>query len=114
MLPPHADAASFISGLQGSDPKYVRVASTPKHFVGYDAPEDNPGRLGFDALITEQDLADGYLPAFQTAVQRGNCAGIMCSYNALNSVPMCANKPLLTDTLRTRWGFDGCELTALI
>ena len=72
-----AYAASFVSGLQGSDPKYVRVAATPKHFVGYDGPEDNPSRLGFDAVITQQDLSDSYLPAFQSAVQRGNASGIM-------------------------------------
>ena len=72
-----AYAAAFIGGLQGDDLKYVRVAATPKHFIGYDGPEDNPSRLGFDAVITEQDLADSYLPAFQSAVQRGNASGIM-------------------------------------
>jgi beta-glucosidase len=32
---------------------------------------------------------------------------MMCSYNKLNGVPMCANKPLLTGTLKGEWGFNG-------
>jgi beta-glucosidase len=72
-----AYAAKFVSGLQGSDPTYVRIAATPKHFIGYSGPENNPSRLGFDAIITQQDLADSYLPAFQSAVQQGNASGIM-------------------------------------
>ena len=32
---------------------------------------------------------------------------MMCSYNAINGVPSCANKWLLQDTLRGKWGFTG-------
>ena len=104
-------AASFITGLQGRDERYVRLAATPKHFAGYDGPEDNPSRLTFDAIITAQDLHDTYLPAFQSAVQRGRARGLMCSYNALNGVPMCANEKLLNGLARDRWGFTGYVVT---
>ena len=40
-------------------------------------------------------------------MQEGRALGIMCSYNAVNGIPMCANEMLLTDVLRTEWGFDG-------
>jgi beta-D-xylosidase 4 len=36
--------------------------------------------------------------------------GVMCSYNAINGVPSCANDWLLNDTLRTAWGFEGVLL----
>ena len=51
-------AVAFVRGLQGSHPEFVRVASTLKHFVAYDAPENNPSREGFDAVVGKQDLAD--------------------------------------------------------
>ena len=102
-----AYAASFVSGLQGSDPKYVRVAATPKHFVGYDGPEDNPSRLGFDAVITQQDLSDSYLPAFQSAVQRGNASGIM--YAACSLVFGPASTPPLPSPVPDRCEPDRCE-----
>ena len=31
----------------------------------------------------------------------------MCSYNAINGVPACTNKWLLSDVLRGQWGFEG-------
>lgn len=31
----------------------------------------------------------------------------MCSYNAVNGKPSCANPELLQDLLRAQWGFDG-------
>ena len=31
----------------------------------------------------------------------------MCAYNAVNGVPMCANKPFLSGLARAKWGFDG-------
>jgi hypothetical protein len=40
----------------------------------------------------------------------GKVKGIMCSYNAVNGVPMCANSKLLNETLRNTWGFDGYPL----
>jgi beta-glucosidase-like glycosyl hydrolase len=58
-------------------------------------------------VVSEQDLADTYYPPFTSCANRGNASGVMCSYNAVNGVPSCANKMLLTDNLRTKWGFDG-------
>ena len=64
-------------------------------------------RYEFDAIVSEQDLADTYLPAFRSCVTRGGASCIMCAYNAVNGVPMCANKPFLTGIAREKWGFDG-------
>jgi len=64
-------------------------------------------RHNFDAEIPLPELVDYYMPGFKACVQEGRALGIMCSYNAVNGVPMCGNQHLLTDVLRGEWGFDG-------
>jgi beta-D-xylosidase 4 len=65
-------------------------------------------RYHFDAYVPQQDLVDSYLPSFQMCVEEGKVSGIMCSYNAVNGVPSCANDWLLGTLLRESWQFDGC------
>ena len=42
-----------------------------------------------------RDLEEAYLPAFQACVQQGGAGSVMCSYNAVNGTPACANSHLL-------------------
>lgn len=98
-------AVAYVHGIQGDDPQHPRAIATPKHFVAHSGPE--PGRDSFDARVTPHDLEDTYLPAFRAAITEGGAGSVMCSYNALNGVPMCANAALLTTRLRTDWGFKG-------
>lgn len=98
-------AVAFVRGIQGDDPRHPRAIATPKHFVAHSGPE--PGRDSFDAKVTPHDLEDSYLPAFRAAVVEGGAGSLMCSYNALNGVPMCANAALLDTRLRKDWGFKG-------
>jgi len=98
-------AVAFVHGIQGDDPRHPRAIATPKHFVAHSGPE--PGRDSFDAKVTPHDLEDSYLPAFRAAVVEGGAGSLMCSYNALNGVPMCANAALLDARLRKDWGFTG-------
>ena len=86
--------------------QFKKVIATCKHFAGYDLEDwDGNVRYGFDALITTQDLAEFYLPPFQTCARDMNVGSIMCSYNAVNGVPTCANTYLMTDILREHWGW---------
>ena len=62
--------------------------------------------MGYNAKIAPFDLSDSYFAAFRAAVKQGGAAGVMCSYNAINKVPACANAKL-TQLLRGTWGFDG-------
>ena len=48
-----------------------------------------------------------YLPAFEACVREGNGGSIMCSYNAVNGVPSCANSFLQNTIVREQWGFEG-------
>jgi beta-glucosidase-like glycosyl hydrolase len=102
--------AAFVTGMQeGEDyPKYLKVSSCCKHYAGYSL-EDADGytRYDFDGNISAQDWADTYSVAFQNCVERGQVSAIMCSYNANNGIPSCADEGLLTDDLKTSWGFNG-------
>jgi beta-glucosidase len=96
---------AFVKGLQGDDPRYLKVVSTPKHYAVHSGPE--PERHGFDAVASERDLKETYLPAFHACVVEGKAAAVMCAYNRTNGEPCCANNRLLSDILRKQWGFDG-------
>ena len=96
---------AFVEGLQGDDPRYLKVVATPKHYAVHSGPE--PERHGFDARAPERDLRETYLPAFRATVVEAHAASVMCAYNRTNGEPCCANKRLLTDILRGEWGFGG-------
>jgi len=98
-------AVAFIQGLQGSDPAHPTVIATPKHFAVHSGPE--PGRHGFDVDVSAHDLEDTYLPAFRAAIVEGHAGSIMCAYNAIHGVPVCALPWLLGERLRNDWGFQG-------
>jgi beta-glucosidase len=95
----------FVKGLQGDDPKYLEVVSTPKHYAVHSGPE--PLRHGFNVNPSPRDLEDTYLPAFRATVTEGHADSVMCAYNAINGQPACANTYLLQNTLRDSWKFPG-------
>jgi beta-glucosidase len=96
---------AFVTGMQGDDPKYFRVVSTPKHFAVHSGPE--PSRHSIDVQVSKHDEEDTYLPAFRAAITEGKAESIMCAYNRINGEPGCANTFLLVDQLRKAWGFKG-------
>ena len=95
----------FVRGLQGNDPKYLKVVATPKHYAVHSGPE--PERHAFDAKVYERDLRETYLPAFRASVVEAQAASVMCAYNRTNTEPCCANDRLMMDILRKEWGFNG-------
>ncbi len=96
---------AFVTGLQGDDPKYFQVISTPKHFAVHSGPE--PSRHSVNVDVSKHDMEDTYLPAFRAAVTEGKAGSVMCAYNRVNGEPACANSFLLEDMLRGAWKFDG-------
>ena len=98
-------ALAFVSGMQGDDPKYFRVISTPKHYAVHSGPELL--RHGFNVDASPHDLEDTYLPAFRAAVTGAHAQSVMCAYNAIDGAPACANTMLLQEHLRDAWKFDG-------
>ncbi|HEV2575725.1 MAG TPA: glycoside hydrolase family 3 C-terminal domain-containing protein [Acidobacteriaceae bacterium] len=98
-------AVAFVSGMQGTDPNYFRVVSTPKHFAVHSGPETTRHRANVD--VSAHDLEDTYLPAFRAAVTEANAQSVMCAYNSIDGAPACANTMLLREHLRDDWKFSG-------
>ncbi len=96
---------AYIKGIQGDDPNYLKAAACAKHFAGHSGPESERHR--FNSLISQKDLWETYLPAFEAAVKEAKVVGVMGAYNRLNGEPCCGSKSLLTDILRGEWGFNG-------
>ncbi len=98
-------AAAWVRGYQGkdlSDP--ASVLACAKHFVAYGGAEG--GRDYNTVDVSERTLRDVYLPPFQAAVDAG-AGSFMSAFNTVNGVPASANRHMLTDILRTEWGFRG-------
>jgi beta-glucosidase len=96
---------AFVTGIQGDDPKYLKLVSTPKHYAVHSGPE--PLRHQFNVDVSPHDLEDTYLPAFRATVTEAHAQSVMCAYNAIDGAPACANTMLLRDHLRDAWHFDG-------
>jgi beta-glucosidase len=96
---------AFVTGMQGDDPKYYRVISTPKHYAVHSGPEST--RHHADVMVSKHDQLDTYLPAFRATVTEAKAASVMCAYNSINGQPACVNEFLLQNQLRNQWKFQG-------
>ena len=96
---------SIINGYQGNGmiDKY-HVAACLKHFVGYSVPSS--GRDRTPALIPNRSLEELHLPTFKEAIDAGALT-VMINSGEVNGIPGHANKYLLTDILKDKWGFTG-------
>jgi beta-glucosidase-like glycosyl hydrolase len=103
----YADA--FVRGVQGEQLssgtplKYLAAAATCKHLAAYSVETD---RHDMNVNVSELDLHETYLPAFQACVAAG-AAQIMCSYNQINGVPACLHGDLQNRLARGVWRFNG-------
>jgi beta-glucosidase len=93
-------AAQTIQGIQ-SQGEMAMV----KHYATYNQETNRTAPL--NVAIDEQTLHEIYLPAFEQAVEDGVPSAVMCSYSSINGTPACADSELLTDILKTDWGFQG-------
>lgn len=96
---------AFIKGMQGDHPKYLKTAACVKHYAVHSGPEEE--RHSFNAVVSEKDLRETYLPAFKECIEEADVAGVMGAYNRTNGEPCCGSKTLLKDILRDEWGFKG-------
>ncbi|SHJ74235.1 beta-glucosidase [Reichenbachiella agariperforans] len=95
----------FIKGLQGDDPKYLKVVATAKHFAVHSGPEKSRHEDNYQT--SDKDLKETYLPAFKSAIKEANVQSVMCAYNRYRDEACCGSNLLLTNILRNEWGFDG-------
>jgi beta-glucosidase len=96
---------AFVKGLQGDNPKYLKVSACAKHYVVHSGPEKV--RHVFNALPDDRDFRETYLPAFQALVEEGNVEAVMCAYNRTYDKPCCGSNFLIDSILRREWNFKG-------
>jgi hypothetical protein len=90
--------ANIREGLQGGN-----VSATVKHFAAYATPEQ--GLNAGPVHGGERELRTTYLPSYKRQIIDGGAYSIMSSYSAYDGVPLIANHHILTDILRTEWGY---------
>ena len=96
---------AIVEGYQGKqmiDSKHV--VACLKHYVGYSYPSS--GRDRTPALIPNRTMEEYYLPPFKDAIDAGALT-VMVNSGEVNGIPGHANKYLLTEILKEKWGFIG-------
>ena len=96
-------AAAYVRGIQSQG-----VGACLKHFA---VNNQETNRFWNDAQVSEEVLREIYLRNFEIAVAQSKPWTVMASYNRLNGIHTQEDKWLLTDVLRTEWGFDGLVMT---
>jgi beta-glucosidase len=92
-------AANESLGIQGNG-----VIATAKHYALNNQEDD---RSGVNVIVSDRALREIYLPAFESTLKLGGAMAVMGAYNKFNGSYACENTVLMTDVLRTDWGFNG-------
>jgi beta-glucosidase len=96
---------AMVKGLQGPNMSGTNaVASCIKHLIG--GGNSINGLNGSPTDISERTLWEVHLPPYKAGIDAGAFT-VMTAHNELNGVPCHANKYLMTDILRKKWGFNG-------
>ena len=95
--------AAYVRGVQSQG-----VGASVKHFAANNQETD---RMRVSSDVDERTLREIYFPAFERVVRDSDPATLMCSYNRINGTYASENRWLLTDVLRTEWGFRGAVIS---
>ena len=96
-------AAAFIEGAQGQG-----VGVSVKHFA---LNNQEMRRMIVDAVADDRAIFELYLAAYERVFQKTKPWTVMCSYNRVKGLHASESKWLLTDVLRTRFGFGGLVMS---
>lgn len=105
-----AFARAMVKGYQG-DNRYsdnAHIMACVKHYALYGASE--AGRDYNTVDMSRLRMFNEYMSPYQAAVDAG-AGSVMASFNEVDGVPATANKWLMTDVLRDKWGFKGFVVT---
>jgi beta-glucosidase len=103
-------AVAYVKGLQGDDPRHLKLAATLKHYAVNNVETD---RMKLNSVVSERMLREYWLPHFRDAVVEGKAQSLMASYNAINGTPNNINRWLLTDLLKDEWKHEGFVVSDL-
>jgi len=97
---------AVVRGLQQDEGAVnEKTHACAKHFAVHSGPESERHR--FDAQVSDRDLYETYLYAFEALVRKGNVREVMFAYNRFRGIPCGANEELLQNILRNKWGYKG-------
>lgn len=98
-------AKAMVRGYQGANMENEdEIMACVKHFALYGASE--AGRDYNTVDMSRIRMYNEYFPPYLAAVEAG-AGSVMASFNEVDGVPATANSWLLTEVLRSQWGFDG-------
>ena len=98
----------MIAAASGKAIQKHGVTPTIKHFAANNLEK---ARREINCQISERALREIYLRGFQIAVENGNVASIMSSYNPINGTWTSSNYDLNTIVLRNEWHYEGIVMT---
>ena len=101
-------ARAMVRGYQGDYSSRENIMACVKHFALYGASE--AGRDYNTVDMSRLRMFNRYFPPYRAAVEAG-AGSFMTSFNLVDGVPVTGNRWLLTDVLRSQWGFDGFVVT---
>lgn len=93
-------SSAYIQGMQGDDPKYLRMAATLKHFY---ANNTEAGRGWKNSSIDPRNRYELYLEPFRRAIEDGGAEAVMTAYNKINGIPGMLN-PEVKNILKEQYG----------
>lgn len=111
--------ANVSQGLK-SKGGYLFIKHFALHNDGYGVLNSYRGMMndsktsGLAVWADEQTMRQIYFKGFEIAVKEGEASGAMSAFNRIGYTWAGANKALLTDLLRTEWGFKGMVITDLL
>lgn len=92
-------AVAEINGIESAG-----VLANVKHYL---ANNQEAQRGSINEIIGERALHEIYMPAFRAAVEEAHVDSVMCAYPRVNGAYNCENQPLLGETLKGEWRFQG-------
>ena len=97
-------AAAISRGIQ----THKNRAVTIKHFA---CNNQELNRLNNNSIVNERVLREIYLKGFKIAIEEGKPKALMTSYNLINGIHSSQRRDLVTDVLRSEWGFEGVVMS---
>lgn len=102
-------SVAMVKGYQGDDlTDKNTIMACVKHFALYGAPE--AGRDYNTVDMSHLSMFNNYFPPYKAAIDAG-VGSVMTSFNVVDGIPATGNRWLMTEVLRSRWGFDGFVVT---
>ena len=96
--------SGFVSGMMGDDPVYLKTVPCGKHYF---ANNSEFNRHISSSNMDDRDMREFYLLPYKNLIEKDKLPSIMTCYNAVNGIPMSANKYLVDTIARKTYGLNG-------